>query len=71
MRLGTETGAGLEDQETEVRFLTGREIFLFCVSGQTLRSTQPHTQWYSFAGGNTTNHSLATKPEIKTYNPAL
>jgi len=66
MRLGTDTGARLENQENEVRFLAGTEIYLFCVSGQALRPTQPHTQWNSFAGGNITNHSLASKPEIKT-----
>jgi len=64
MRLGTETGARLEDQETEVRFLEGTEIFLFCVPGQAIRTTQPYTQRYSFAGGNMTNHSIASKPEI-------
>jgi len=60
MRLCTETGAGLDDQENEVRFLAGSEIFLFCVSGQA------YTQWYSFTGGSMTNQSLASTPEIKT-----
>jgi hypothetical protein len=44
--VGTETGYGLEDEETVFDYQKGQEIFVFCTASRpNLRLTQPPIQW--------------------------